>query len=486
MMTLALTILYASCALLLAIYTLGHGLLLIQYMRHRHQVDQLPTLDAVEYPPVTVQLPIYNEQFVAVRVLNAVANLDYPTDKLRIQLLDDSTDATSQRLVTHMAYYPHLHIEHIQRSERTGYKAGALAYGLSKTDTDFIAIFDADFIPPPDFLKRTIPYLVADKNLAVVQTRWGHLNASDNWLTRSQVLSIDTHFMIEQYGRNRSGWMLPFNGTGGVWRRDAIEDAGGWSHATLTEDLDLSFRAQLKGWYALFLPDIVVDGELPPQIAAYRRQQGRWAQGSSQCLRRLIIPLWCSEKSLMTKLMATQHLAQYVPHLLMLILLLLTPPMLLSGALRALPLAPLGIIGLIPPLMYIVSQYDNPQGHGRNLLAFPTLLLIGTGLIAHNARYVLKGFVTRYSVFERTPKFVDGWQHSGYALLSDGTTILDLVLLLYALWAAWLAWQRAPTLMPYLLLHALSFLTVVAWDALDRWRIYGARSNQPQQNIRKV
>ena len=486
MMTLALTTLYAICALLLAIYTLGHGLLLIQYLRHRRQAIKLPQLDVVDYPTVTVQLPIYNEQFVAVRVLDAVANLDYPADKLCIQLLDDSTDATSQRLATNMAYYPHLQLEHIQRPERTGYKAGALAYGLSKTESDFIAIFDADFIPPADFLKRTIPHLVADKQLAVVQTRWGHLNAEDNWLTRSQVLSIDTHFMIEQFGRNRSGWMLPFNGTGGVWRRDAIEDAGGWSHATLTEDLDLSFRAQLKGWQALFLPDIVVNGELPPQIAAYRRQQGRWAQGSSQCLRRLIVPLWQSDKSLMTKIMATQHLAQYVPHLLMLTLLLLTPPMLLTGALHALPLAPLGIIGLIPPLMYIVSQYDNTRGTWRNLLAFPALLLIGTGLIAHNARYVLKGFVTRYSVFERTPKFVDGWQHSGYALLSDGTTMLDFALLLYALWAAWLAWQQAPALVPYLLLHTLSFLTVIAWGALDRWRIYGAQAKQPQQNIRNI
>lgn len=481
-----LTWCYVICAATLAIYTLGHGVLLIQYLRHRNQPADLPATDETHLPTVTVQLPIYNEQHVALRVLDAAAHLDYPADKLCIQLLDDSTDATSQRLTAHIKHYPHLHIQHIQRPERTGYKAGALAYGLTQTNSDFIAIFDADFIPPSDFLRQTVPYLMVDEQLAVVQTRWGHLNARDNWLTRAQVLSIDTHFMIEQCGRNRSGWMLPFNGTGGVWRTSAIYDAGGWSHATLTEDLDLSFRAQLKGWQSLFLPDVVVSGELPPQLAAYRRQQSRWAQGSSQCLRRLIHPLWQSNKSLIVKLMATQHLAQYVPHLLMLVLLLLTPPMLITGALHALPLAPLGIIGLIPPLMYAISQRDNPQGKLRNLLAFPALLLIGTGLILHNALAVVKGIFTSYSVFERTPKFVHGWQGSGYALTTDNAIVLEIILMLYAFWATWLAAQLAPALVPYLLLHALAFATVIVWDTFDQWRIYLAQSRTAQHNIREV
>jgi cellulose synthase/poly-beta-1,6-N-acetylglucosamine synthase-like glycosyltransferase len=352
-----LTIFYGLCALLLAIYTLGHGVLLIQYLRHRKQIPPQPTI--CELPLVTVQLPIYNEQHVAMRLIDAALALDYPADKLHIQILDDSTDATSRLIAHHLRRYPDLRIDHIRRSKREGYKAGALAYGLSQAESPYIAIFDADFIPPRDFLQRTIPFLVSDESLGVVQTRWGHLNPDDNWLTRAQVLSIDTHFVIEQTGRNRSGWILPFNGTGGVWRAATIHDAGGWSDATLTEDLDLSFRAQLRGWRSLMLPQIIVPGELPPQLAAYRQQQARWAKGSSQCFRRLIIPIWQSELKLSSKLIATQHLAQYVPHVLMLVMLLLAPLLLLTEALQSLPLAPLGLIGLIPPLMYIVSQYDS-------------------------------------------------------------------------------------------------------------------------------
>lgn len=351
-----LTILYGICALILALYTLGHGVLLIQYRRHRTRKYTPPQV--YNWPAVTVQLPLYNEQHVALRLIHAVVALDYPAEKLHIQILDDSDDNTSALIEQTIRHTSNLKIAHIRRKERVGYKAGALAYGLQQSDSPFVAIFDADFIPPRDFLKRTVPYLMNDDNLAVVQTRWGHLNPKQNWLTRAQVLSIDNHFLIEQTGRNRSQWFVPFNGTGGVWRKEAIDDAGGWSDSTLTEDLDLSFRAQLKNWQSLYLPDIVVEGELPPQLAAFRQQQARWAKGGSQCFRKLIFPLWQSDFSLMTKLMATHHLAQYVPHLLMLVMLLLAPVLILTGQLHSLPLAPIGIIGLIPPIMYALSQHD--------------------------------------------------------------------------------------------------------------------------------
>ncbi|MDQ7027598.1 MAG: glycosyltransferase [Anaerolineae bacterium] len=468
MMTL-LTILYGLCALLLAVYTLGHGMLLLQYLRHRNHKPSQPQVHTL--PTVTVQVPIYNERHVAIRLVQAIACLDYPADKLCIQILDDSSDSTSALIAQHIRRYPNLEIVHIRRSNRVGYKAGALADGLSRTDSRYVAIFDADFIPPRDFLQRTIPFLEDDDSLGVVQTRWGHLNPDDNWLTRAQVLSIDTHFLIEQTGRNRSGWILPFNGTGGVWRTATIHDAGGWSDATLTEDLDLSFRAQIRGWHSLMLPQIVVPGELPPQLAAYRQQQARWAKGSSQCLRRLIIPVWQSDLKMTSKLIATQHLAQYIPHVLMLLMLLLMPILLLSDALYTLPLAPLGFIGLIPLLMYVVSQYDSSPHWRRRLLAFPALLLIGTGMIWNNSRAVISGIFSTHSEFRRTPKFVQAWTDSDYAIQVDSGILVEFGLMIYALWGIWIAWQTIPALIPYFLIHALSFATVITWDAIDQWRI---------------
>lgn len=461
-----LTILYGICALILALYTLGHGVLLIQYRRHRTRKYTPPQV--YNWPAVTVQLPLYNEQHVALRLIHAVVALDYPAEKLHIQILDDSDDNTSALIEQTIRHTSNLKIAHIRRKERVGYKAGALAYGLQQSDSPFVAIFDADFIPPRDFLKRTVPYLMNDDNLAVVQTRWGHLNPKQNWLTRAQVLSIDNHFLIEQTGRNRSQWFVPFNGTGGVWRKEAIDDAGGWSDSTLTEDLDLSFRAQLKNWQSLYLPDIVVEGELPPQLAAFRQQQARWAKGGSQCFRKLIFPLWQSDFSLMTKLMATHHLAQYVPHLLMLVMLLLAPVLILTGQLHSLPLAPIGIIGLIPPIMYALSQHDLGGNWLKRLLAFPVLLLVGTGMIWNNALAVLSGFVEEKGEFRRTPKFVSEWQSSHYVLRNPVAILMELLLMLYAFWGAWLAWQIEPALMPYMLVHALSFATVALWDVRDQ------------------
>lgn len=464
-----LSLLYAIPALLLALYTCGHAVLLIQYLRHRHDEQTLPTVD--DYPAVTVQLPIFNERYVTIRLIDAIANLDYPPEKLYIQILDDSDDVTTGLIAGHIRHFPKLNIEHVRRPVREGYKAGALAYGLEQTQSPFVAIFDADFIPPPDFLLKTIPYLVDKADLAVVQTRWGHLNPDSNGLTRAQVISIDNHFIIEQAGRNRSGWMLPFNGTGGIWRKSAIEDAGGWSDDTLTEDLDLSFRAQLRGWQSLYLSEIIVPGELPPQLAAYRQQQARWAKGGSQSFRKLIRPLWRSDLPRMTKLIATHHLLQYLPHLLMLVMLLLTPILIIRDSLSAIPLAPLGLIGLIPPVMYIVSQQVQGGRWGRRLLAFPLLLFIGTGLIWQNAFAVLSGFIMKKGEFRRTPKFVSGWKEKHYTLRSQMAIIVQLSLMIFSLWGAWIAWQSEPALVPYFVVHVLSFGTVALWDVIDGWQL---------------
>lgn len=464
-----LSVVYIGCALLLAASTFSQWGLLLQYIFHRR--DTIPQPSLIRTPSVTVQLPLYNEQYVVARLLHAVTSLDYPQDRLHIQILDDSTDETPAMVALHVVALQQqgYNITHLQRQDRTGYKAGALTAGLEQTNSEFVLILDADFVPAPDFLQRTLPYLLADARLGVVQTRWAHLNSNDNWLTRAQRLAIDAHFVIEQTARNRAGWLVPFNGTGGVWRIACIEDAGGWQSRTLTEDLDLSYRAQLKGWTSLYLPDVAVPGELPPQMSAYRRQQARWAVGSTQCLMYLAGPVWRSPRSMVSRLMALLHLAQYLPHPLMLILLLLTPPLLLTRQMASLPLAPLGVVGLIPPLMYMVSQRALYRGAWmHHLLAFPALVLFTTGLSWSNTRAVGQALWQETVPFERTPKFGSVVKTNGYALGQSSLLRIETFLCLYALWGAALALHTASQAVPYLLLYATSFATVVGqewWEA---------------------
>lgn len=467
----ALLTLYGLCALSLALYTCGQAALLWHYWRHRDEAPALPSIADEALPRVVVQLPIYNEVHVIARLLQAVAALDYPANKLQVQILDDSDDSTAAQVAWQLRLHPHVQMRHIRREERSGYKAGALAYGLSQTDAPFVAIFDADFTPPPDFLRRTVPYLLADARLGVVQTRWGHLNRDENWLTSAQALAVDAHFIVEQTGRNRAGWSVPFNGTGGVWRVATIADAGGWSARTLTEDLDLSMRAQLRGWRALMLPNVVVPGELPPQVAAYRQQQARWSHGNAQNVRVHLAQVWRGNWSFGAKVMASQHLLQYLPQPLMLMLLLLTPPLIALDALQHLALAPLGLLSIVPPLMYALSQ-QVAAGHLRHVRAFPHLLLLGTGLLWTNSRAFIAGLQGDGGEFVRTPKFAQGWQASRYALRQMGVHSADVLLTLYALWAVWLAWTHdQAALLPYLLLYTGGFAWVTLSSAIEQWRL---------------
>lgn len=468
---------YALCALALGLYTAGQALLLWRYWRTRRRKTATPPLH--ELPHVTVQLPLYNEAAVATRLIDAVAALDYPRDKLLIQVLDDSHDLTVQLVARKLAALEArgINAQHIRRANRAGFKAGALAEGLRHCASEYIAIFDADFLPPPDFLRRTMPHLLADRSIGIVQSRWGHQNAEENSLTRAQRLSIDTHFVVEQAARNRSGWLIPFNGSGGVWRRSCIEAAGGWSSDTLTEDLDLSYRAQLAGWRSQFLPDVEAPGEIPPQLAAYKQQQTRWATGSTQCLLKLARPIAASRLSLSQKIMAIQHLCQYLPQPLMLLMLLLTPPLLLADGLADLSLAPLGIIGLAPPLMYAAGQqrlYAN-RGALSALTAFPALLFIGAGMSLSNSLAVAAALLGSKPPFRRTPKFERDWQRSRYALSADVTLLLELALTGYALWAASLAWAQQPQLFVCLLIYGLSLATVAAGSLRESWILRRAR-----------
>jgi cellulose synthase/poly-beta-1,6-N-acetylglucosamine synthase-like glycosyltransferase len=475
------TALYVICALLLTLHAVGQAILLFSYLKHHNQTPPLPSV--LEWPTVVVQLPVYNERHVIRRLLEAVANLDYPPDRLSVQVLDDSTDETAAILTAQVEALRRtgLNIHHIRRAERTGYKAGALAYGQTLTESEFVFILDADFVPPPDFLRRTIPYLVADPQLGMVQTRWGHLNALDNLLTRGQTLAIDGHFVVEQTARNRAGLLMNFNGSGGVWRTQCIRDAGGWSDATLSEDLDLSYRAQLKGWRLFYLPNVVVPGELPPQMAAYKQQQARWAKGSTQCLTAYLAPVWRAPLSLGQRLMATQHLCQYMPHPFTVLLLLLTPPLLMAHGLQRLPLGLLGLAGLWPPLIYIASQQALYPDWKRRLLSFPVLMALGIGLAWNNTRAVLGGFLGERNEFRRTPKFADAWQASVYALRGDASVLMELFLASYALWGVFIALKKAPAFVPYLTLYALAFGWIGLWTLWERWQVRQRRT--PQTNV---
>ena len=483
-MTTLLLTLYACCAFALGLYTAGQAMLLWRYWRTRRAAVETPPLMAC--PPVTVQLPLYNEFNVAGRLIDAVAAFDYPRERLLIQVLDDSEDQTALLVARKLQALEAVgfRVQHLRRPQRAGYKAGALAYGLRHSESEYIAIFDADFIPPPDFLRRSLPHLLADPGIGIVQSRWGHLNAGENNLTGAQRLSIDTHFIVEQAARNRSGWLIPFNGTGGVWRRSCIEAAGGWSSDTLTEDLDLSYRAQMAGWRSLFLPDIEVPGEIPPQLAAYKQQQTRWAAGSTQCLIKLAPHICRAKLKTSQKIMAIQHLCQYLPQLLMLLMLLLTPPLLLADALRNLPLAPLCLLGLAPPLMYAAGQirlYDN-RGALGGMTAFPALLFIGTGMTLSNSLAVIAAILGIKSEFRRTPKFERDWARSPYALSADITAWLEVAFALYALWAARLAWDLQRELCVYLLIFALSFAILAGWSLCEAWQVRRGRIFATEEN----
>jgi cellulose synthase/poly-beta-1,6-N-acetylglucosamine synthase-like glycosyltransferase len=307
----------------LAIYGVNAYVMVATHWRHRRNAERSRALPD-PLPAVTIQLPLYNERYVATRLLEAVGALDYPRDRLEIQVLDDSTDDTTE-IVASIADRLRAHgldVVHLHRRVRTGFKAGALAEGLIAARGEFVAIFDADFVPPPGFLKATLPCFQPD--VAVVQARWGHLNRSFSALTVAQSLGIDGHFAVEQSARARAGLFLNFNGTGGIWRRAAILDAGGWAHDTLTEDLDLSYRAQLRGWRIVYRPDIVCPAELPVLVTGFKSQQRRWAKGSIQTAIKLLPAVMAAPRSPWVKYQAFVHLTYYMIHPLMLASVLLT------------------------------------------------------------------------------------------------------------------------------------------------------------------
>lgn len=401
-----------------------------------------------QWPSVTVQLPIYNELYVVERLIDAAAQIDYPRAKFEIQVLDDSTDETRQIAAQAVKRWRArgVDIVHIQRTDRQGYKAGALAAGLARAKGEFIAIFDADFLPTPDFLRHTIPQF-QDENIAFVQTRWGHTNANYSLLTSLQSLAIDAHFTIEQFARANHDYWFNFNGTAGVWRQAAIEDAGGWRSDTLTEDLDLSYRAHLKGWRAVYLRDVVVPAEIPVEFNALRRQQHRWARGSLECALRLLPQVWRSDAPLPIKIQSSLHLTGYGVHLLLGLVSLLYPAVILLGF--HLPISPIALgVGLVfnltafaPSIYFIVAQQQLGKPWWRLLPRFLLNAAFGSGMMLNTMRAALHILRGKVNIFERTPKFGithkdQTWFQGRYRLKLDPIVYAELGFGLYNLGSA--------------------------------------------------
>lgn len=457
--------LYAATLTLLAVF--GFNLIFLSLLglvagRLRARAAPLPALPerAADWPAVLVQLPLFNERYVAERLIDAVAAQDYPNQRLLIQVLDDSTDDTTAIARARVAYHRArgLPITLLHRSDRAGFKAGALAAGLAAAPGDLVAVFDADFKPPPDFLRRVVPVFADQPRLALLQTRWEHLNAEQDAVTRAQALALDGYFGVEQVARADGGLLMNFNGSAGVWRRAAIEDAGGWQGDTLAEDLDLSYRAQLRGWRLAYRADVAAPAELPTSVMAFKGQQFRWAKGSFQVMRKLGWRLLAAPRiSPFHKLQGLLHLLGYLPHPLMVATLLLSLPLVLwnNGASPA-RWSVLGLAGFGPPLLVVLGQLALRKDWPRRLLYYPVLVLLGIGLACANTRALWEAFAGQPSAFMRTPKGAPG-AGSDYALSIDWTTWGELFLAGYALVTGLLALELAPGMAPFIFLYALGF-----------------------------
>ncbi len=424
-------------------------------------------------PSITIQLPVYNEKYVAKRLVDAVCNLDYPKEKMMIMVLDDSDDETVQILSDAVTDYKQqgFNIEHIRRGTRTGYKAGALKYAMQTTDTELVAIFDADFIPPRWFLKRSIPYFAKPK-IGLVQCRWGHVNENYSAITQAQALSLDFHFLIEQKAKSNSHLFMNFNGTAGVWRRDCIEDSGGWHTATLVEDLDLSYRAQMRGWQCVFVPDIVVDAELPVQINAAKRQQFRWAKGSIQCAIKLLSDIIVKRNlAVDTKIQAFVQTTRHVVYPLMLIQ-FLALPILLAGDINVyllsfIPALTVCIYLAMGPGAYImIIQQMYQKSWKSRIKILPALLIYNAGLSVNNTVAVFDAVLGKRNEFLRTPKYgilrtKNDWKENAYNLPFTQVTLLEIFFGIYGIVGIFIAIvTRNPVFVPIIGLQTVGFLYI--------------------------
>ena len=468
-----LEIIYVICLVGLAIFGLNSLLMTVLFFRARYFKPHLdkPELPAhlKDWPAVTIQVPIFNERYTVERFINALHKLNYPHNKLQVQVLDDSTDDTVQivsNLVTKLKEEG-MNIDHVHRTNRSGFKAGALKEGLTTASGELIAVFDADFLPEPNWLKKTVAYFL-DPSLGCLQTRWGHLNSNYDAFSRAISLGIDGHFVVEQTARSKNGLFLNFNGTAGLWRRTCIEDAGGWCSDTLTEDLDLSYRAQLKGWRFDFLPDVVVPAELPVQVEAFKKQQFRWAKGSFQVVKKILPTLLSADIPDSVRILGVIHITGYFVHPLMLLTMILMLPIgwYAPQYLKMLPWSMLAAFG--PPIMYLVSRSESAPTLWERLSRLPLMILVGFGLTVNNTVAIWHGLFDRtVGTFVRTPKFNMSntrteWAKSGYSRVPlSGMIWIELGLALYTLVTiAILVPRLGLSVAPWLLLYTISYLYI--------------------------
>ncbi len=461
---------YFFVLVILAVYGWHRYYLVYLYMKNKDHVP-VPANPLTELPLVTIQLPIYNEMYVADRLIDAVCQIDYPRELLEIQVLDDSTDETT--IVAEQAVRRNaaqgIDITYLHRTDRTGFKAGALEAGLKVAKGRFIAIFDADFTPTPEFLRRTIPFF-GDPAIAMVQARWGHINQDYSLLTKVQSILLDAHFVLEHGGRNRSGLFFNFNGTAGIWRRDAIEDAGGWQHDTLTEDLDLSYRAQLRGWKFVFMPGLIAPAEVPVEMNAFKSQQHRWAKGSIQTCRKLLPRILASNLPTRVKAEAFFHLSANFNYPLMCVLsVLMAPAMVIRynmGWYEMLLIdVPLFFAATASVAnFYMVCQRELHDDWVTRAKYLPFLMSIGIGLTVNNTKAVFEALLNKQTEFARTPKYriearADEWIGKKYRQSVLVQPMIELTLGLY--FTATVFYALANGIygtLPFLILFQIGFL----------------------------
>src|SRR4030066_541319 len=422
-----------------------HGFVLLYYHRKYKDVNFNSTKNFDKAPLVTIQLPLYNELYVVERLIDKVCEIEYPKEKLEIQVLDDSTDETVDVVAKAVDAKKKegFNIEHVRRSNREGFKAGALKEGLNIANGEFIAIFDADFIPHSDFLNKTLKFFT-DEKVGMVQTRWEHLNGDHSLITRAQALALDGHFVIEQSVRNKAGFFINFNGTGGIWRKRCIEEAGNWHADTLTEDLDLSYRAQLIGWRFVFLKDFTSPAELPSEINALKAQQFRWTKGAVETAKKILPKVWKSNIPLRVKLQSTFHLTNNLVFPFILLAAILNVPLIFiknSGSHELyFAILSLFVLAFISSFVfYLYSQKDIRTDWRKKIVLFPLFMAGSMGFAVNNSRAVIEGFLSRKSEFVRKPEFKlenekDSWIGKRYSSRKLGLSVyVELIMALYCL-----------------------------------------------------
>jgi cellulose synthase/poly-beta-1,6-N-acetylglucosamine synthase-like glycosyltransferase len=470
---------YYSALVGLALYGSHRLMMVYLYHRHRRRAPQAPPMSGA-LPLVTVQLPIFNERYVVNRLIEAVLRIDYPRELLEVQVLDDSTDDTRDAVRAAVARYraAGFRISHRHRVDRRGYKAGALAEGLEAAAGEFLLILDADFVPHPSILKESLRHF-SNPRVGMVQSRWGHLNAEQSLLTRVESILLDGHFVIEHAARHRSGRFFNFNGTAGVWRRAAIEQAGGWSSDTLTEDLDLSYRAQLAGWEFVYLVDLVSPGELPVDVNSFKSQQHRWSKGAIQTGRKLLLEIFRSRFPLKVKIESFFHLTNNVSYPLVVALSLFVFPAMeirhRLGWTRLIWLDfPLFLVSTASVLLFYLFSQKEIDGEWRSKIRYlPMLLSLGIGLAVNNAHAVLAAFLGDDMEFRRTPKYAAAGiagraRSASYRIRVPRTFLIELALAVYLAAAIVVSIrQRMYLALPFLMVFFNGYVFIAALTLAD-------------------